>query len=257
MNEKLTLFFGKTNPEFSNFYVAPFEIDGVIYNSSEHYFMYQKAKLFDPDGDAIKKMGNDLTPNQVKKLGRQVKNFDPDVWAEKGRVHMFHALSAKFTQNQDLKELLLSTDYTLMGEASPFDRIWGIGLGVSKPGVYDPNQWKGTNWLGALLMAVRGTLRQDTAKIGDYCWFAEDQLYYQSEAGQIADDLYLCEDGKVTPNWPVMIDRFYHGNLAGYKDMADFERHFTFATILHVGILSAAYGESLIDIDEDEMTESK
>ena len=49
MNKKLTLFFGKTNPEFSNFYIAPFEIDGVTYNSSEHYFMYQKAKLFDPD----------------------------------------------------------------------------------------------------------------------------------------------------------------------------------------------------------------
>ena len=56
MNDKLTLFFGKTNPELSNFYVSPFEIDGTVYNSSEHYFMYQKAKLFDPDGDAIKKM---------------------------------------------------------------------------------------------------------------------------------------------------------------------------------------------------------
>ena len=64
MNDKLTLFFGKTNPELSNFYVSPFEIDGTVYNSSEHYFMYQKAKLFDPDGDAIKKMGNDLTPTK-------------------------------------------------------------------------------------------------------------------------------------------------------------------------------------------------
>lgn len=182
-DDKLTLFFGKTNPELSNFYVSPFEINGTVYNSSEHYFMYQKAKLFDPDGDAIKKMSNDLTPNQVKKLGRQVKNFDSDVWAEKGRVHMFHALTAKFTQNPELGALLLSTGHNLIGEASPFDRIWGVGLGVSKPGVYDPAQWKGTNWMGALLMAVRGSLRQNIDRVGDYCWFGGDKLYYQSEAG--------------------------------------------------------------------------
>lgn len=210
MNDKLTLFFGKTNPEFSNFYVAPFEINGVTYNSTEHYFMYQKAKLFDPDGDAIKKMGNDLTPNQMKKLGRQVKNFDADVWEEQGRIHMFHALSAKFTQNPELGDLLLSTDYNLMGEASPFDRIWGIGLGVSKPGVYDPTQWKGNNWLGALLMAVRGALRQNVDRIGDHCWSEGDTLYYQSESRKIEDNLYICKDGKVKPNWPVLIDRFYN-----------------------------------------------
>lgn len=254
MNKKLTLFFGKTNPEFSNFFVAPFEIDGVTYNSSEHFFMYQKAKLFDPDGDAIKKMGNDLTPHQIKKLGRQVKNFDSNVWAEKGRVHMFHALTAKFTQNPELKELLLSTGYTLMGEASPFDGIWGIGLGVSKPGVYDPNKWKGHNWLGALMMAVRGSLRQDVDPIGEHCWFEGDTLFYQSEVKRIEDNLYIAPNGMLQPNWKVLIDRFYNGNLDGYKDMADFERHFICSTIIHSGVLSHAYSGT---IDFEDMEESE
>ena len=254
MNEKLTLFFGKTNPELSNLYVAPIKIGGKIYNSTEHYFMYQKAMLFDPDGDAVKKIGNDLTPSQVKKLGRQVKNFDSAVWAEKGLLHMFHALTAKFTQHLELKELLLSTGYTLIGEASPFDRHWGVGLGVSKPGVYDPAQWKGTNWMGALLMAVRGSLRHDTSLIGDRCWFDGDKLFYQSEVGQIEDGFYICEDGKVTPNWSAIIDRFYHQSIEGYKDMADLERHFTYATIIQTGVLSNAYGGS-INLDDMEETE--
>ena len=253
MNEKLTLFFGKTNPELSNFYVSPFEINGTVYNSSEHYFMYQKAKLFDPDGDAIKKMGNDLTPNQVKKLGRQVKNFDSDVWAEKGRVHMFYALTAKFTQNPELSELLLSTGYNLIGEASPFDRIWGVGLGVSKPGIYDPAQWKGTNWMGILLMAVRGNLRQGIDCVGDYCWYDGDTLYYHSQAGRnIKDDLYICEDGKVKPNWPVLIDRFYNQSIDGYKDMADFEWHFVCSTLIHTGVLDYAYSQGIDDFEDME-----
>lgn len=255
MNDKLTLFFGKTNPELSNFYVSPFEIDGTVYNSSEHYFMYQKAKLFDPDGDAIKKMSNDLTPNQVKKLGRQVKNFDSDVWAEKGRVHMFHALTAKFTQNPELGALLLSTGHNLVGEASPFDRIWGVGLGVSKPGVYDPAQWKGTNWMGILLMAVRGSLRQNIDRVGDYCWFEGDKLYYQSEVQKVEDDLYIYEDGKVKPNWSVLVDRFYNQSIDDYKDMADFERHFLCSTLIHAGVLDYAYSQSIADFEDMEDTE--
>ena len=74
----ITLFYGKsnTNPEFSNFHIAPFVIDGAEYPSVEHYFMFEKARLFDPDGEAIKKMSGELAPAQMKKLGRLVKNFD-------------------------------------------------------------------------------------------------------------------------------------------------------------------------------------
>lgn len=160
---------------------------------------------------------------------------------------MFHALTAKFTQNPELGELLLSTGYNLIGEASPFDRIWGVGLGVSKPGVYDPTQWKGTNWMGILLMAVRGSLRQNIDRVGDYCWFEGDTLYYQSEVRKIENDLYVCEDGKLKPNWPVLIDHFYNHYIDGYKDMEDFERHFVCSTFIHIGALSSAYSGVLED----------
>lgn len=256
MNEKLTLFFRNTNPELSNLYIAPFEIDGVTYYSVEHYFMFQKAKRFDPDGDAIKKMGNDCTPAKMKKLGKEVENFNSDVWDKEGRVHMFHALTAKFTQNTELQRILLFTNYNLIGEASPFDRRWGIGLGVSNKNVYDPTQWKGTNWMGALMMAVRGSLRQDIDCVGDYCWHDGDTLYYHSEAGRnIEDVLYIYKDGKVKPNWPVLIDRFYNQSIDGYKDMADFERHFVCSTLIHTGVLDYAYSHSIDDFENMEESE--
>ena len=168
---------------------------------------------------------------------------------------MFHALTAKFTQNQELGELLLSTGYNLIGEASPFDRIWGVGLGVSKPGVYDPAQWKGTNWMGILLMAVRGSLRQNIDRVGDYCWYEGDKLYYQSEDKKVEDDLYVYEDGKVKPNWPVLIDRFYNQSIGSYKNMADFERYFVCSTLVHTGVLDYAYSQSIADFEDMEDTE--
>ncbi len=253
MNKKLTLFFGKTNPEFSNLYPAPFTFRGETYASAEHYFMYQKAKLFDPEGEAIQKMGNDYTPKRMKTLGKQVKNYDDAVWADKGRLHMYNAVRAKFMANPALQEKLLETGYSLMGEASPFDRKWGIGLGVSKPGVYDPYQWKGTNWLGAILMAVRGEFRCDTSEIGDRCWYDGDKLFYRSDVQEVEDNLYIYEDEehtKLIPNWPVIIEGFYNHSFAGHKDIADFERHFIFATILRLGVLEDAYRASFAELDK-------
>ena len=157
----ITLFYGKrhTNPEFSNFHIAPFVIDGVEYPSSEHYFMFEKARLFDPGGEALKKMSVELSPAQMKKLGRLVNNFDGAVWDEAGRVAMYRAVYAKFTQNPELKEKLLATENTIIAEASPFDRKWGIGMGVSNENAYNPDKWRGRNWLGQVLMEVRDAIR--------------------------------------------------------------------------------------------------
>jgi len=44
-------------------------------------------------------------------------------------------------------------------EASPRDRIWGIGLAESNPVAQNPYDWKGLNLLGFALMAVREQLK--------------------------------------------------------------------------------------------------
>lgn len=169
----LTLFYGKTNPEFSNFHIAPFTIGGEGFNSVEHYFMLTKARLFDSDGDAIKQMGNDRTPGQMKKLGRLVNNFDATSWDYHGRVAMYKAVYAKFEQNPLLKVKLLDTGYDILAEASPWDKKWGIGLGISNENVYNTDKWGG-NGLGLILMGVRGELRYGRV---DYNTIHDDDIY--------------------------------------------------------------------------------
>ena len=69
------------------------------------------------------------------------------------------ALYAKFSQNPDLKAKLVATGEKVLVEASPNDKIWGIGLRPNDPNVQDPTLWKGENLLGKCLMVVRGLIK--------------------------------------------------------------------------------------------------
>ena len=65
----------------------------------------------------------------------------------------------KFGQNARLKNYLLSTENKILIEASPYDQIWGIGLGKESPDATQPEKWNGQNLLGFALMEVRDELR--------------------------------------------------------------------------------------------------
>jgi len=133
--------------EFSNFYIAPIKIDGKIYMTVEHYFQSMKA-LDEKEREKIRKAP---TPKEAKILGRRVK-LRPDWEKIKERI-MYKALMAKFTQHQDLKELLLSTGNAKLHEDSPYDKYWGV---------------KGKDRLGILLMKVREQLQKENKKTSDY-----------------------------------------------------------------------------------------
>ena len=141
----------------SNWFPASFEIDDEFYPTSEHYMMAQKARMFGDSGmlNAIRKSE---TPGEAKKLGRRVANFNQAVWEE----HRFHivvqANEAKFSQNEEMGHFLISTGNQVLVEASPRDRIWGIGMGASNPLANDPSHWNGRNLLGFALMEVRSRL---------------------------------------------------------------------------------------------------
>ena len=62
---------------------------------------------------------------------------------------------AKFSQHPQLQSYLLATSGRVLAEASPRDRIWGIGLTADDDRATDPSQWPGTNLLGFALMHVR------------------------------------------------------------------------------------------------------
>jgi len=162
---KYIFFWGHTQPKdgsvnkscFSQWYPAPFEIEGVRYATAEHYMMAEKARCFD-DLEIEQKVVACSCPKAAKAFGRAVKNFDPKVWNVAGYKAVVRGNVAKFSQNENMLDLLLKTKNRVIVEASPRDRVWGIGMGQSNPHVENPNFWKGRNLLGYALMEARKEL---------------------------------------------------------------------------------------------------
>ena len=100
--------------------------------------------------------------HDYKKLGRKVRNFEPEPWDSKKSEIVVEGNKAKFSQNPDLKEFLLSTGDAILVEASPYDKIWGIGLDRETAMKGSVEQWQGENLLGCALMEVRDWLRSES-----------------------------------------------------------------------------------------------
>ncbi len=161
ITDKHVLFWGEWP---SNWYKTEFEaevmIDGkkekkTFYNS-EQYFMFIKAIVFG-DYETANKILATKDPKKAKQLGREVKNYDDEVWSRMRYKVMVDANKAKYGQNEELKKLILSDELKGKGfvEASPIDGIWGIKLGENDPLADDEAHWKGQNLLGKALDETR------------------------------------------------------------------------------------------------------
>lgn len=140
-------------------YACNFFVSGKEYFTTEQYMMASKALLFN-DFDVYQQIFDAKTPHDFKQLGRQIKGYNQAVWdAHKDRI-VVEGNYAKFSQNPELKDFLLSTGDKILVEASPVDKIWGIGLAEDDDRVIDPAQWQGENHLGFALMEVRDMLRK-------------------------------------------------------------------------------------------------
>ncbi|WP_203924264.1 NADAR family protein [Rugosimonospora africana] len=141
----------------SQWWPAAFVVDGVRYASAEHYMMVGKARLFGDETTAQRMLAT-TKPGAVKALGRQVRAFDDATWD----AHRFDLVTdgnvAKFGQHPDLRDYLLRTGDRVLVEASPVDRVWGIGLAAADPLAADPTRWRGRNLLGFALMRAREIL---------------------------------------------------------------------------------------------------
>lgn len=142
----------------SNFYQAPFEVDGQRYFTSEQFFMAEKARTFGDDASLSRIMAT-YNPGLAKSIGRHVSGYDDDVWSEKRVGVMARGLAAKFGQNQELGDYLRSLDGKIIVEDSPHDRVWGIGMRHFGPNARDVGMWRGRNLLGFTLMHVRDTMK--------------------------------------------------------------------------------------------------
>ena len=150
----------------SQWWYSPFTLDGEEYNCAEQWMMAQKARTFGDVETAAEIMTlkgphttqHDFGQKYAKKhkdLGRQVKNFCPVTWHAVARDVVARGSLAKFSQSDELMACLLYTgDYTLV-EASPYDRLWGVGLSDQADEAFNPAQWEGKNWLGQVLTELR------------------------------------------------------------------------------------------------------
>jgi ribA/ribD-fused uncharacterized protein len=145
------------NGLFSQWHIIKMIIGGIEYNCCEQYMMAEKARLFNDD-ITLQKIMDATTPREQKSLGRSIKGFSDKIWKKYRLSIVIKGNYAKFSQNEDLKQILLNTKDAILCEASPVDRIWGIGIKKHDPKAKDPTQWKGLNLLGEALMKVRGKL---------------------------------------------------------------------------------------------------
>ncbi len=116
-------------------------IDGEKWKTVEHYFQAMKCT----DASERNKIKNSSTPTIAKSLGQKCKLIKN--WEEIKEDVMYKALEAKFTQNLELKELLISTGDMKLIEDSPYDKYWG-------------GRNNGKNRLGVLLMKLRDEIKE-------------------------------------------------------------------------------------------------
>ena len=142
------------NGYLSNWYPSNFSVNGVKFSSMEQYMMYCKAICFCDEAVATQILSKHDAA-EIKSLGRQVSNYDENMWNGIRQIVVYEGLLAKFSQNEELKRKLKSTGNALLAECAVKDCIWGIGLSTKDSDRFDKKLWKGKNLLGYTLMMVR------------------------------------------------------------------------------------------------------
>ena len=162
---KFLPFWGHTAPSdgsigphvFSQWFGVAFEHDGVRYPTAEHFMMAEKARLFGDD-EHLGMILEAGSPGQAKRFGRSVRGFSAEVWDAECVDIVRRGSVAKFGSSNELRDYLVGTGKRVLVEASPRDRIWGVGMGRDNPSIERPSAWRGRNLLGFALMQARAEL---------------------------------------------------------------------------------------------------
>lgn len=141
----------------SQWWEVPFLVEDQRYLSAEHFMMAEKARLFGDESTRAQILAA-RNAGQAKALGQEVHGFDEAQWVAHRYDIVLTGNLAKFGQHPPLQSFLLQTGDRVLVEASPMDRIWGIGLAKEDSRAQDPRLWRGLNLLGFALMEVRDML---------------------------------------------------------------------------------------------------
>ncbi len=162
---KYLFFWGHTPPAdgsvnqscLSQWWMSDFIVAGERYSCTEQFMMAEKARLFG-DEEMLAEIMKAKHPKEMKAYGRAVRGFDKQVWDSQCYEIVKRGNMAKFSQNEALGDYLSTTKNRILVEASPRDRIWGIGMGKANPEAENPMKWRGKNLLGFALTEVRDQL---------------------------------------------------------------------------------------------------
>lgn len=150
----------------SNFYPFSFKSHSpygeYTAHSSEQDFMVNKASAFG-DIEILEKILNTKTPREAKILGRQIQGFDWPIWSVVRQTCMIDSVVRKFA-GTELESKLIDTGDKYLIEASPTDKVWGVGMSSDNPDIYDTSKWLGLNELGHVLMTVRHAIISGKSK---------------------------------------------------------------------------------------------
>ena len=157
---KVTAFFGQAS-ELSNHHRCNFVLDNTKFTSVEQYFFYNLANI---DGDEVAMYKILATHDPVKQLhiGKRLKKspkHNAARWQQEAPEVMYRAVKAKFSSDDHLKSVLLTTGDQNLIEANKHDTYWGVGLSLSDPNLLKPQFWRGENQLGNILVKVREELK--------------------------------------------------------------------------------------------------
>ena len=150
---------------FSNFQLCEeLEVRGMPFMTTEHAFMWLKAKHFKDERSATKIL-TAMNPSDAKLIGRGVVGFNVEEWSQVCFDYMLEVNRAKYSQNPDLALHLVKTGNKILAETNGKDVIWGIGLYADNDKVLNEKTWKGKNLLGQVLMKVRQELNEGSLNV--------------------------------------------------------------------------------------------
>lgn len=125
--------------------------------TTKQAFMWAKAKFFKDEESAEKILEEKHLPMVCRMLGREVKNYDDNLWSKVRYDYMLSVNIEKFSQDAKLRVKILDSKFDGLEfvEASPRDCICGVGLALDDPKIIDPANWRGQNLLGKVLTETR------------------------------------------------------------------------------------------------------
>ncbi|KAL4236385.1 hypothetical protein ACF0H5_004770 [Mactra antiquata] len=195
------VYFWKSESVYSQWHKSSFHVDGVKFSCAEQYMMYEKAKLFG-DHEIAQLILKNNSPREIKKLGREVRDFVDEIWKYECLEIVKKGNIAKFSHSDKLWKEMIKTHPKTLVEASPYDSIWGIGLEEDEPAAWSQSTWQGTNYLGFILTEVRNDLMIEKGMLSEdqrLNFVKDKQKKYEKAYKSVAHTLLsseVCESSK-------------------------------------------------------------